>query len=158
MQRARQQREAVEAIVTVGGKIWYDYQKYGDGGFWSRGDSTTPIWLRTLLGEDFFADVVVVYCELREFSDNDLKRLRGIPKLGFLYLEDAKITDAGLVHLAPLTKLELLQLDGTQITDTGLEHLEGLTNLAHLSLDGTRVSDRGVEKLRRAVPNCNIDR
>ena len=70
----------------------------------------------------------------------------------------AQVTDAGLEHLGSLTKLERLMLDDIPITDAGLEHLKGLTGLRELTLLDTKVTDEGVEKLRKALPNCQIEK
>ena len=36
--------------------------------------------------------------------------------------------------------------------------LHSLTNLTYLNVGGTRVTDTEVDKLRKALPNCEIDR
>ena len=79
-----------------------------------------------------------------------------------------QVTDADLVHLKGLTNLELLSVGGTlltdaggsaQVTDAGLVHLKGLTNLTNLILPyHTQVTDAGVAELKKALPNCDINR
>jgi hypothetical protein len=63
--RAREQREAVKAIEALGGSASYDWQyaqldqadPFGlDGPFIPPG----PVWLRRLVGDDFFQDAVGV--------------------------------------------------------------------------------------------------
>jgi hypothetical protein len=54
MKQARRQREAVEAIVKLGGGAKYDYELRSDG------KPPGPAWLREFLGLDFLADVRVV--------------------------------------------------------------------------------------------------
>ena len=89
-----------------------------------------PRWLRSLLGDDFFAGVVLAHVT----------------------------TDAGMEHLKALTQLQRLWLSYTRVTDGGLEHLKGLTQLQWLSLWDARVTDAGEADLRKALPNCNITR
>ena len=67
-------------------------------------------------------------------------------------------TDAGLVHLKGLTKLEGLRLGFAQVTDAGLTHLKGLTNLVVINLEDTKVTDVGIAKLRKALPNCKLEK
>ena len=67
-------------------------------------------------------------------------------------------TDAGLVHLKGLTKLEGLRLGFAQVTDAGLAHLKGLANLVVINLEDTKVTDVGIAKLRKALPNCKLEK
>jgi len=69
-----------------------------------------------------------------------------------------QITDEGLVHLKALTGLQSLSLSGNKITDAGLVHLKGLTKLQVLGLRGTQVTDQGVADLKKALPNCGIQK
>ncbi len=89
-------------------------------------------WVRSLLGDEFFANVVEV----------DLASIQ--------------VTDAELNHLKGLTQLRHLWLNSTQVTDIGLENLKGLTQLQTLFLQGTQVTDEGVKKLQQALPSCKI--
>lgn len=101
MKWGRQQREVVEWIQKVGGGVIYDYRRTGMPNPAPPG----PIWLRRLLGDDFFVDVDVVV------------------------FDNTQVTDAGLQCLKGLTQLPNLSLDNTQVTDSGLEHLMGLSEL-----------------------------
>jgi len=40
----------------------------------------------------------------------------------------------------------------------GLVHLKGLTKLRELDLNVTQITDAGVGELKKALPNCQIDR
>ena len=168
LERARRQREAVEAIQK-----WSDTVSYEPTG------PSAPDWACAILGYDFFIDVVNVSVG-PGFGDDEAKYLKGLPKLRALSLSYTEITDAGLKHLDGLTHLESLYLKRTEITGTGLKHLEGLTdlerlNLGHteitdaglkhlegltdlevLHLGGTQVTTQGADSLRQALPNCYI--
>ncbi|MBC8873846.1 MAG: hypothetical protein H8E44_30775 [Planctomycetes bacterium] len=196
MREAEKQRRAVEAIDKAGACIGYDYdldesaqfiyELDESGKFWRVQEPPGPAWLRGLVGEDFFANVVVIcFNPWQEpntfnFGDQDLQLLIGMPDLrtlelkytgvsniGLMHLSDmtnltclnlcrTQITDAGIEHVRELANLEMLNLYSTQLTDVGLEHLKGLTNLKKLVLSETRVTHEGIEQLRKALPNCEI--
>ena len=90
-------------------------------------------------------------------SDDGLKAIENLKNLRRLHLENTKITDAGLTHLKTLTNLEYLNLYGTQVTDSVASELEGLKNLRALYLWQTKVTPDGVEKLKKALPQCQVN-
>ncbi len=55
IEQKRREREAVEAIVKAGGKVQFDYE-VGN----SSAEPPGPRWLRTLLGERFFSDIIII--------------------------------------------------------------------------------------------------
>ena len=58
-----------------------------------------------------------------------------------------------------MSKLETLDLGFCRkITDAGLVHLKGMTNLQSLDLGGTKITDAGVADLKKALPNCEIEK
>jgi hypothetical protein len=134
MQRARQQKAAVEEIERLGGDVEYDYAVDQSGNPISGAVPPGPAWLRNLLGNDFFATVVEAN-----------------------FLSSSSVTDASLGHLKRLTQLQRLFLCRTKVTDAGLEHLNGLTKLRELKLSDTKVADEGVKRLQQALPNCEIN-
>ena len=144
MKKAREQKAAVEGIGQLDGQVTYDYAS-------PRLDSTTMnqpepsgwLWLRNLLEDDFFNDVV----QANLSSDAELECLKGLTQLKELHLGNSQITDAGLQHIQGLTRLELLDLTNTQATDAGLAHLEGLTTVEVLGLGNTQITDAGLPHL-----------
>ena len=84
--RAERQKIAVEIILKDGGAVVYDYQDQTlSRGATSHSANATPpgpVWLRGLLGDDFFVNVVGARI----------------------------VTDAGLAHLTELSTLERLRL------------------------------------------------
>ena len=176
MKRARRQREVVAAIEKLGGSVRYDYVFTPPFCFEMPG----PVWLRKLVGDDFFAnvegvrsyemseaDIALPY--LRELprlweldlshtqvTDAGLERLKGLTQLRWLSLANTHVTDAGLRHLMGLTHLEQLYLSDTQVTDGGLQHLKGLTQLYLLWLDDTHVTDAGLEHLKELIQLLNV--
>jgi hypothetical protein len=149
MRGAERQRQAVEAIEKAGGRVIYHHQRTERGYAAMEANPPAPVWLRELVGDDFFADVDDVGFNFSErISDVVLEHVNGLRTLIFLELSATQATDAGLEHLVGLTRLEWLGLVGTQVTDDGLEYLKGLTNLEWLTLDDTQVSDGGLENLK----------
>ena len=144
----------------------------------SDSEPTGPPWIRWLLGDDFFCNVVYVFLppSKRVFflkhdqglstsyqytngppaSDDDLQMVATIRGLETLDLSYAEIGDAGLAHLKGLTSLRCLELTMTDITDAGLQHLKPLISLKHLDLNGTKTTKAGVDDVANALPGCEI--
>jgi hypothetical protein len=83
-----------------------------------------PLWLRRVLGDDFFTTAEGACVE----SDTDFEYLKQSDQLNYLTC-GPKVTEAGLRHLEALTHLEELYLGGTQIGDAGVEHLSAFKQL-----------------------------
>jgi hypothetical protein len=181
IERKRQEREAAEAIVKLGGFAFYDCEWTTQGlNFSNR--PRGPAWLRKLLGENFFSEFELVSLDkvqeaeaalgnLRglthvkfltlsriNFTDADLEKLDELRDLQSLDLSETKVTDTGLVNLRGFTQLNSLELSRTNVTDAGLKHLKGLTKLQTLYLNRTKVTNVGVKDLRKALPGCEIFR
>ena len=164
MERARRQREAVEAIERTGGFVTLDPI-----------EPWAPSWACTLLGSDFFVDVVQARCS-KNFGDTEAAHLKALPRLNELGLTMSKITTVGygcFRELAGLKKLslnfmpikdcdfeqvaELAWLEELDISDcsmlseAGFQHVEKLTSLRCLELgelEGSKVELRHVANLR----------
>lgn len=89
--------------------------------------------------------------------DADLPRLRELPHLSHLYLDQTRVSDAGLNHLVGLD-IEHLELEGTAISDAGLPILGQMHNLERLLLTGSKVSDDGLKALQKQLPKCAISK
>jgi hypothetical protein len=181
MKKARKQREAVEAIVKLGGGVRYGWGRDAAGN-WIERSPQAPAWRHDLLGVHFFADIIQVEFFAVRLTDGGLEPIRVLPQLRFLFVANTKITDAsmevigasprlegvdldgtrvtdaGLKHLKGLTSLKWLGIRGNRVTDAGLEQLGGLTGLESLGLRGTQVTDEGVKKLQQELPNCKMVR
>ena len=149
MQKARKQKEAVEAIKKLGGQVQYDYEVRRPGNPPPGAGPPGPTWLRKLLGDDLFTTVVNVVLFSSSATDADLEHLTGLTQLQMLNIRNTKVTTAGLVHLKGLAKLNSLALWDTKVTDAGLESLKELTQLQELVLFGTKVTGCGFEHLKR---------
>ena len=72
VRQARRQREAVEVIQRLDGSVKYDYQFDSDESLIESPLPPGPIWLRKLLGDDFFANVRGVLIRSPLTRDDDL--------------------------------------------------------------------------------------
>jgi len=145
--RARQQEQAVDAILQLGGSVYYDYEYDSSRKRQAGAEPLGPKWLRTWVGEHYFVTAVAVDLGERQIDDAALEHLEPLRHLKTLHLYANPIGDAGLAHIQGLTALEFLILNETQLTDAGLVHLKGLTNLHTLVLMNTEVSDEGLVHL-----------
>ena len=129
-QQARKQREVVEEIWNAGGSVWFDYQLEPDGveiPDMDLAEPPGPAWLRNVLGDDMFVNVLMVNLWRTELGDARLEHLKVFTKLQWLYLWHVNVGDAGLEHLRGFNQLRELELNDTGVSDTGVEYLEGLT-------------------------------
>jgi formylglycine-generating enzyme required for sulfatase activity len=203
MQQVRRQREAVEAIEKYGGwaepdedgsgavdfgtaeatgeKLYgqadYDYQVDASGNPTDDATPPGPPWLRRLLGDDFFTDVVsvtvisdsiglehlvafprlrqVTICHVHGPGLEQLKSLPQLRKLELHWVADA----AALAHLKGLTQLREIDLSSAGITDAGLEHLKELTQLQiqKIDLTSTPITDAGLAHLKGLTQLRQVD-
>jgi Leucine-rich repeat (LRR) protein len=102
----------------------------------------------------------LVHLNLRgqDLTDAQMAHLKNLTNLTRLHLENTKITDKGLEQIKGLTNLEYLNLYGDNITDGGLVNLEGMKKLKNLYLWQTKVTEAGAAKLKKALPQADIDR
>ncbi len=136
---AAKQKAAVEWVKANGGTCYYGHE-IDDNGIPLKWNDKTPVypypkWAHRLLGDDFFANVVVV-----RMSGNDLSEIEPLAALDHLRrlsINRAKVSD--LTPLAALTRLESLHIEGTQVSD--LTPLAKLTSVRFLNISGTQVSD-----------------
>jgi hypothetical protein len=177
IERKHKERDAVAVILKLGGHVQYEYQTMPGG---PPQQPPGPEWLRSLLGEDFFSEVAFV--ALQQLSEPEphrrtelnqvygmnlngkhvaeaaMERLEGLTRLHHLYLTNSEVSDGHLIRLEWLTELQTLDLWGTKITDAGPIHLKRLTQLDTLWLSQQNITDAGVAELRKALPNCKIER
>jgi hypothetical protein len=178
MRAAGKQREVREAIekpsewpssyrerfVIKGGLLWYARPIYYDHDFDAAGRvsrHSQPLrrgWLESLVGDDFFVDVVQVDLYQKKSVDRDLEHIGSLPRLRSLDFSGTDVSDSGLQHLEGLSEIKELDLSHTRVSDAGLEHITSLSQLQSLGLANTHVTDAGVKKLHKALPNCEIRR
>jgi len=150
IREAREQQAAVAAIQKLGGYVTYDYQIPYSGTYELRTEPRAPVWLRAVLGDDFFRTVKAVSFYGTSATDSDLECLKPFSELASLCLSP-NMTDAGLCSVKRLPGLEDLTLCGTNITDEGLKHLAEFPRLGFLSFYNARLTEAGVEQLKRST-------
>ena len=137
----------------------YDYQFDQDGGFVGA-EPPAPKWLRGILGDDFFGEVISYFSESAA-DDAETARLREafqeLPYLKKVSMCAPDLTDAGLANFAELTQIESLQFFMcTKPTDAGLRQLKRMSGLRSLGIGG-KFSEAAKADLRKALPNCEIN-
>jgi hypothetical protein len=92
-------------------------------------------------------------------TDEDLAGLCELRELRFLGLAAmSQVTDDGLRTIAALPQVTELGLVGGNFTDAGLLSLERMTGLKKLILlRCPNVTNEGVARLRKVLPNCEIN-
>jgi hypothetical protein len=103
--KAREQTEAVEAIVNAGGLVEYDDDSDPFANPLAVPRASGPAWLRSFLGRDFLASVVSVGLRANQVTDAELGQLKGMGHLQGLYLENTRVTDVGLEQVKGLGQL-----------------------------------------------------
>jgi hypothetical protein len=183
--RAHRQRDAVSFIRELEGAVEYAHEYDADGYVREHGVVLPgPVWLRHLVGDEFFQDVVAVHLSGRSIQDGDLARLvprlaalggirefdcastaitndgvrhlRSLPDLRQLWLNDTRIDDDGLAYLLTMRRLRVLMLNQTAVTHVGLEHLRHLASLQVVNLYESRATEGGAKRLQEALPNTKI--
>jgi len=178
VKKAKEQKEALTAIVAGGGVCAYDWER-DENGYPIRArlpQPPGPEWLRRQLGIDFLAEVVCVDFtttlarkvsqpsffaveRIKNFMslaldpthvmDAELEHLRGLSQLKVLVLAGSRVTDKGLKLLTEMTSLQTLNLGYSDVTDVGMEYISNLPTLRELSLGYTRITDVGLQKLAK---------
>ena len=140
--RATNQRKAVERVLAAGGQVVYDFEEIGDD------EPRAPKWLRRLLGNEYFQTVHGVYYRDCAVADADLEPLVKLHRLQTLFITGCpQLTNQALVHVNQLADLETLILESSRITDADLPLLQGLHRLKYLSLRAAEITDGGLECL-----------
>jgi hypothetical protein len=163
---ARSQRDAVQRILDRGGYVTYDFEpQLGtpvSGPFYTP-QPPGPVWLRAIVGDDYFQSVRSVYFSSLykpdDVSDIVIAAL-AFPDLESLELSSHTIADEDLRAISTLTSLRRLSLQtnngldrAAPITAAGLAHLANLHELESLTIDGSFSDDAlaalsGLSKLR----------
>ncbi|HEV3166624.1 MAG TPA: hypothetical protein VGZ22_21545 [Isosphaeraceae bacterium] len=163
--RARRQAEAVAALTSRRSWARFDYEYPGGTPAGQRmirnAQPHGPAWLRRLVGDEYFREVVLVSCypskppvPPRTLSpqaktprpDDDLMRQIGwLSSLRSLSLHWLEVSDEGLAHLDGLNKLEQLGFNSCpNLTDDGLAHIQRWKKLKTLSFQDCPFTDRGL--------------
>jgi len=168
----RDQKQAVDAILATGGRIYYDDEL--DPETCAPASATwTRRWLNKSLGREYVAKVslVTLYPTHVACADEQVEMLAGIPYLRNLAIWPGGIgsrstldtsapgglTDDGLRYIAThLPNLRHLSVTASTATTNGLEHLEKLDQLESLQLGGFQEKPiAGIDAFLKRNPQVN---
>jgi Leucine rich repeat len=151
--RAHEQREAVEAVQRYGGWAHFDHE-FVNGALIPGRTPRGPRWLRTLLGDEYFRKVRFVNLDFEgstgkvvhnpnvDACDDLLKKISGLPGLKTLRMKKTQATDEGLRHIGKMSELEELYIrDSRSVTDAGVSHLAHLANLKHVDISFSNLTN-----------------
>ena len=139
--RVRNQRLVVAELSSVGGLVIYSYQ-------WqqrSPQEPPGPKWLRSLLGDDIFADVKEVDIHHDHVTEQTLAWIATLPAVHTLYMESGRISDSGLANLAKMSTLQQVDLYSPGISDSSLAQLAKIEGLKALTVESPQLTDVGLE-------------
>jgi hypothetical protein len=162
--KVRRQKRAVAAIQAYGGFVRYDWEVASPNapGFNGKVPATAhppgPAWLRRLLGDELFQEVVQVSLVYDESSgkrmntprrdDEVMPYLRDFPQLRVLLIQGEQASDRGFASLKDLGDLEeIYAWEASKLTDNGVANLKDLKKLRTLHIGHSRLSDVGLKYL-----------
>lgn len=162
---AREQAQAVAAIRAYGGKVAYDWQIAGDD-YIIDGSPWAPLWLRRLVGDDFFQRVVLVnlvvgdgpdgeWIIVERMDDEIIESVGKLPDLTCLSLKGTQATDRAMGVVGKLGKLELLMMTDAAVSDAGIAQLKGLKALRILHATNAGLTDASLASLA-ALPRLTV--
>ena len=96
---ARKQKDAVDAIQSLGGSVVYYYQQIAPvsaGGGFTTAKPPGPTWLRRILGDEYFVKVYSANLGGRDVCDQHLELLKAMPTIKRVFLLP---DDAGELHV-----------------------------------------------------------
>ena len=141
---AKKQREAVKAILELGGYVEYDYQTNGTMPAWRQ-------WLHSRMGVDFLADVSSVLFaatnvdgRIVDLDKATVGRFSELPELVVLDLSHTLIDDSSLTHLCNIQSIEKFS-PPTGTSDRDLAKISRMKNLRSLTLINPEISEACVD-------------
>jgi hypothetical protein len=129
----------------MGGETAFDYE-YTEDPSAAPKSPPGPALLRIVLGDDYFAKLVLV--RLEKVSDVDIGHVTQPTTIRHLSLTGA-ITDDSIDSICRLTNLESLELSGVRFTGAGLAKLSDLPHLRSLAINNTPVSQESARQIGR---------
>ena len=98
---ARQQHAIVAAILDAGGKVNFDYEVSNQGAYttyYINAPPPTPPWLRAMLGDDFFRNVVKVEFFGKKIPESIIGQLSKLTELRELRLDIVRSKSWHRIH------------------------------------------------------------
>ncbi|PHR99508.1 MAG: hypothetical protein COA78_24910 [Blastopirellula sp.] len=137
--QARQQRLAVEWVLANGGSVHYDYQE-DEYGYFHSSDPADNLWLRSVLGNDFFDEVVEVGFE--NLTVTDISQLTHLQSIETVVLVDPQNVDLSpLGSLKNLDSLDITFSSEKSYTAKNMEELSKLDCSLNILLHGQLIDD-----------------
>lgn len=137
--RLREVQERREAVATIEGLNGHAVCYY-----WMGDEGTLGKWLRSALGDDFFA----TFYHANVSHDAAMKCLQKLPQLKSLTLYSPQVTDAELKYLTDLPRLEKISVIQTGTTDAGMTYLRDAHQLRKLVFLRTEATGPGLAQLK----------
>jgi hypothetical protein len=150
-QKQAERQHKIISEITASGIIVVHYDFEVDES-WQETNSEpiVPAWLRKLLGDDFFANVVAI--DVRDYRGTEAKNFEHISELTslkFLSLSGAPLSNEEFkdLNLGKLIHLKSFGIHNDELTDSDLEFLENYSQLEDLSLMDAKLTDEGLKHL-----------
>ncbi len=157
IEQKRREREASKAFKALGGQVWYDYETDDEGHRIGKAIPFGPAWMRKLLGDDFFCEIVGAELAVHQCGDVASEYVSRFAHLQQLYLIETNLSNAGIANLKEMTELRVLDVSRNfLVTDAGLTVLHPMSHLKRLDVFDTQVTDAGVRNLQIELPHCEI--
>ena len=155
IRRASQEHATVQAISLLGSVVFGSdvSDMRGERRLYPEKPSGVE-WLRRLLGDEFFGEVIIVrFCH--DGAGDPAVAIEGLkcfPRLREIDFEGHNVTDAWLLHLQMMDQVWYLSIRDTNVTDVGLRNIKQLPQLDMLWIFGGKVSDVGLNFCKE-MPN-----
>jgi hypothetical protein len=143
VRHVNEQVALMQSILQQGGRFSLDTE------FVDPPNYGPPQWLRSLIGERYFSNIVSINLGATEISDDAVRQFTTLKHLQSLAVWRTHTTDTGLALVVRLKELEILDISQTDVTDEGLKQLAQLANIQSLVVGGDRLTDQGLENLKR---------
>src|SRR5262249_10223343 len=127
-----------------------------------------PIWLRKILGDEFFqrvSQVSLVYDDStgKRFDNGNvgacdavLRHIAWLPGIKEVMLKETQATDLGMRSIGKMTGLERLFIwDASSVTDAGVAQLKNLKNLKLIHISSSNLTDESLELLSN-LPSMEV--
>lgn len=148
-QSVHKQREVAGLVQRLGGRLAYDYQYHDDPfSIVAPKPPPGPALLRSLVGDDFFADLVEV--EIDNVQDGEVRRLAEQTTIRHLVVS-GMLSDRSIESISHLINLERLEIHGGRYSGAGFSELSKLTKLRSLTISDTALSDDAAANIGRLV-------
>ena len=138
-------RQAIARLEAKGGVVQFNVDE--------NGEHPGPKWLKWLIGDDAFAEVVYIALRGDAFSDEDIKLMSLFPTLYLLDVSGSSITDAGLDDISRLPTLNYLVYDAVCPQITRAKFL-ALVEGARFSILSAVMLPRG--EILKEYPHLNV--